>query len=214
MPAAQTETENCVAHNGALIPVPGRDIMAQAWYQGGVSVFDFTDSAHPVEIAFFDRGPLDAKQLITGGYWSTYWYNGSIYGSEIARGLDIFRLKASEFLSQNEIAAATLVQSTAFNAQLQSKITWPSTTVVVRAYLDQLTRSKGIRPERSSSVKSAIDRADGIRNASDRNAASVAGQLDTLAGDLERDAGSAPAIDAAHLRQLSAALKDRAQKLR
>ena len=111
MPAAQTDTENCVAHNGALIPVPGRDIMAQAWYQGGVSVFDFTDSAHPVEIAFFDRGPLDAKQLITGGYWSTYWYNGSIYGSEIARGLDVFRLKSSEYLSQNEIAAATLVQS-------------------------------------------------------------------------------------------------------
>jgi hypothetical protein len=214
MPAAQTDTENCVAHNGALIPVPGRDIMAQAWYQGGVSVFDFTDSAHPVEIAYFDRGPLDAKQLITGGYWSTYWYNGSIYGSEIARGLDIFRLKPSEYLTQNEIAAATLVQAKDFNAQLQSKITWPSNSVVARAYLDQLARSKGIRAERSAAVKTAVDRADGVRSASDRNASAVAGQLDTLASDLDRDAASASGIDAAHLRQLAAVLKDRAQKLR
>src|SRR4029077_9334448 len=76
MPAPQTEQENCVAHNGSLIPVPGRDIMAQGWYQGGVSVFDFTASAKPVEIAFFDRGPIDAKTLILGGYWSAYWYNG------------------------------------------------------------------------------------------------------------------------------------------
>jgi hypothetical protein len=99
MPAAQTEQENCVAHNGSLIPVPGRDIMAQAWYQGGVSVFDFTDSAHPVEIAFFDRGPLDAKRLFTGGYWSAYWYNGHIFGGEIARGIDVFKLTPSEYLS-------------------------------------------------------------------------------------------------------------------
>ena len=110
MPAPQTEQENCVAHNGSLIPVPGRDIMVQAWYQGGVSVFDFTDSANPVEIAFFDRGPIDAKQLVSGGYWSTYWYNGHIYGAEIARGIDVFRLKPSEHLSQNEIDAATLVR--------------------------------------------------------------------------------------------------------
>ena len=125
MPAAQTETENCVAHNGSLIPVPGRDIMVQAWYQGGVSVFDFTDSAKPVEIAFFDRGPIDAKQLITGGYWSTYWYNGHIYGSEIARGIDVFRLTPSEHLSQNEIDAAMLVRSEEFNAQQQTRIVWP-----------------------------------------------------------------------------------------
>ena len=117
MPAPQTEQENCVAHNGSIIPVPGRDIMAQAWYQGGVSVFDFTDSAHPVEIAFFDRGPIDATKLITGGFWSTYWYNGNIYGTEIARGLDIFKLTPSEFLSQNEIEAASEVHSTEFNAQ-------------------------------------------------------------------------------------------------
>ena len=111
MPAPQTDQENCVAHNGSLIPVPGRDIMVQAWYQGGMSVFDFTDSTKPVEIAYFDRGPIDAKQLITGGYWSTYWYNGHIYGSEIARGLDVFKLMPSEHLSQNEIDAATLVRS-------------------------------------------------------------------------------------------------------
>ena len=100
MPAPQTDQENCVAHNGSLIPVPGRDIMVQAWYQGGVSVFDFTDSTKPFEIAYFDRGPLDAKQLFTGGYWSTYWYNGHIYGTEIARGLDVFKLTASEFLTR------------------------------------------------------------------------------------------------------------------
>jgi hypothetical protein len=122
MPAPQTDTENCVAHNGSLIPIPGRDIMVQGWYQGGVSVFDFTDSAHPVEIAFFDRGPLDPKILITGGYWSAYWYNGNIYASEIARGLDVFRLAPSEYLSQNELAAATLVRSHVFNPQRQSRI--------------------------------------------------------------------------------------------
>ena len=111
MPAAQTEQENCVAHNGSLVPIPGRDIMVQAWYQGGASVFDFTDSAHPVEIAFFDRGPIDATKLITGGYWSTYWYNGAIYASEIARGLDVFKLTPSQYISQHELAAATLVHS-------------------------------------------------------------------------------------------------------
>ena len=110
MPAPQTETENCVAHNGSLIPVPGRDIMVQGWYQGGVSVFDFTDSKNPVEIAFFDRGPLDPNNLIIGGYWSAYWYNGNIYGAEISRGVDIFRLVPSQYLSQNEIDAAVQVR--------------------------------------------------------------------------------------------------------
>ena len=144
LPAAQTEQENCVAHNGSIIPVPGRDIMVQAWYQGGVSVFDFTDSAHPVEIAYFDRGPIDPTQLVSGGYWSAYWYNGNIYGAEIARGIDVFRLTPSEQLSQNEIDAATLVRMSEFNAQQQPKITWEPTFIVARAYLDQLTRSKGI----------------------------------------------------------------------
>ena len=108
MSAPQTETENCVAHNGSLIPVPGRDIFVQAWYQGGVSVVDFTDSANPVEIAFFDRGPIDTEELITAGYWSTYWYNGRIYGTEISRGLDVFEMQPSDFLTENEIAAALL----------------------------------------------------------------------------------------------------------
>src|SRR4029079_5485185 len=144
-PAAQTETENCVAHNGSLIPVPGRDLMVQGWYQGGVSVFDFTDAANPVEIAFFDRGPIDGARLVTGGYWSAYWYNGHIYGSEIARGLDVFRLKPSEFLSQNEIDAATLVRSEETNTQLQTKIVWPASAPVALAYVDQLTRAKSIQ---------------------------------------------------------------------
>ena len=111
MPAPQTESENCVAHNGSIIPVPGRDIMVQGWYQGGVSVFDFTDSKNPVEIAFFDRGPLDEKNLIIGGYWSAYWYNGNLYGAEIARGVDIFRLVPTQYLTQNEIDAAVQVRA-------------------------------------------------------------------------------------------------------
>jgi hypothetical protein len=152
MPAPQTEQENCVAHNGSLIPVPGRDIMVQAWYQGGVSVFDFTDSARPVEIAFFDRGPVNEKQLVSGGYWSTYWYNGFIYGAEIARGLDVFRLTPSEFLSQNEIDAATQVRVPTFNAQQQPKVTWPATIVVARAYLDQLTRSNAVPAARAAGL--------------------------------------------------------------
>src|SRR5690606_15162797 len=126
MPAPQTEVENCVAHNGSLIPVPGRDIMAQAWYQGGLSVFDFTDSANPVEIAYFDRGPIDAEELKVAGYWSTYWYNGNIYGAEIARGVDIFRLTPSEFLSANEVQAAVELRSEVFNAQHQPKLVWPA----------------------------------------------------------------------------------------
>jgi hypothetical protein len=214
MPAAQTEQENCVAHNGSLIPVPGRDIMVQAWYQGGLSIFDFTDSARPVEIAYFDRGPVDAKQLITAGYWSTYWYNGNIYGSEIARGLDVFRLMPSEFLSRNEIAAATLVRSTEFNAQQQSRITWPANSLVARAYLDQLTRSRGIQPARAEKVKSALGQADGIRTGREKNAAAVLGELETLAGQLESDAAAAAGHDAERLRSLATTLKGSAARLR
>ena len=171
MPAPQTDQENCVAHNGSIIPVPGRDIMAQAWYQGGVSVFDFTDSAHPVEIAFFDRGPIDATNLITGGFWSTYWFNGNIYGTEIARGLDIFKLIPSEFLSQNEIEAASQVHSTEFNAQFQQRIAWAPTSNVARAYLDQLGRTKGVSATRASAVKAALDKVDRIRDRSAKGAA-------------------------------------------
>ena len=161
MPAPQTDQENCVAHNGSLIPVPGRDLMVQGWYQGGLSVFDFTDSATPVEVAFFDRGPLDAKDLITGGYWSTYWYNGNIYASEIARGIDIFRLLPSNYLSQNEIDAAMLIRHEEFNPQQQPKISWPATAVVAKAYVDQLNRTRGIQSERAAAVVAAMDRAEG-----------------------------------------------------
>src|SRR5262249_31638938 len=164
MPAAQSEMENCVAHNGALIPVPGRDIMAQAWYQGGVSVFDFTHSPHPVETAFFDRGPIDAKQLVTGGFWSTYWFNGFVYGSEIARGVDVFRLTPTEHMSQNEIDAATMARLEEFNAQQQSKITWPDNSAVARAYVDQLTRTRGLQADRARAVRSALDKVDGLRS--------------------------------------------------
>jgi hypothetical protein len=205
IPAAQTETENCVAHNGSIIPVPGRDIMVQAWYQGGISVFDFTDSANPVEIAFFDRGPIDAKQLITGGHWSAYWYNGHIYGAEIARGIDILRLTPSEFLSKNEIDAAVAVKTSDFNAQFQPKITWPNTPVVARAYLDQLTRSKALPPAKLEAIKSAIDRTE--RGRPDKEALT---ELQTVTSDLESAAASASDRDAARMRALAAALASRA----
>jgi hypothetical protein len=220
MPAPQTEQENCVAHNGALIPVPGRDIMSQAWYQGGVSVFDFTDSAHPVEIAFFDRGPIDAKQLITGGYWSTYWFNGFIYGSEIARGVDIFKLTPSEYLTQNEIDAATMVRLDEFNAQQQSRITWSDSSVVARAYIDQLTRSKVIRPERARAVTNALEHADAPpggrsgRSGTDQAAGAPGEELSSVAKQLQTDASAASGRDADRLRSLAATLEHRAARMR
>jgi hypothetical protein len=143
MPAPQRETENCVAHNGSIIPVPGRDIFVQAWYQGGLSIIDFTDSANPIEIAYFDRGPIDAEDLVTGGYWSTYWYQGRIYGTEITRGIDVFALIPSEHLTANEIAAAELAnQGSVFNPQQQFPVSWPTEPIVSLAYLDQLLRSE------------------------------------------------------------------------
>jgi hypothetical protein len=214
MPAPQSEMENCVAHNGSLIPVPGRDIMVQAWYQGGLSVFDFTDSTTPVEIAFFDRGPVDARQLITAGYWSTYWYNGAIYGSEIARGIDVFRLKPSEFLTQNEIDAASLVRVEELNTQEQQKVAWPASSVVARAYIDQLTRTKAIEPQRVRDVKSALDKADSLRSGQEKSAGATLDQLDALAAQLEKDAAAATGRDADRLKALAATLKGRAAKLR
>jgi hypothetical protein len=214
LPAVQTEQENCVAHNGSLVPVPGRDIMVQAWYQGGVSMFDFTDPSHPVEIGFFDRGPIDGKQLVTGGYWSAYWYNGQIYGSEIARGLDVFRLKPSEHLSQNEIDAATLVRSEETNTQLQTKIVWPASAPVALAYVDQLTRAKSIQADRARAVKTAFERADSVRNGDQKAAAAAADQLETLARQFEADAGSASGANALRMKALSATMKGRAAKLR
>jgi len=200
LPAPQTEMENCVAHNGSMIPVPGRDIMVQSWYQGGISVFDFTDARHPVEIAHFDRGPIDAKELITAGYWSSYWYNGYIYGSEIARGLDVFRLKPSEFLSENELAAANLVRLESFNAQNQPKFVWPGNFVVARAYMDQLRRNQGLPRNRIAAATRDLDAAEKMSVTRRR------GALRSLASRLDREAGSAP--DAPRVRMLAVAVRD------
>jgi hypothetical protein len=160
LPAAQGDTENCVAHNGSLVPVPGRDIEVQAWYQGGISVMDFTDASHPFEIAYFDRGPIDPKTLILGGDWSAYWYNGNIYGSEIARGLDVFELTPTKFLTQNEIDAAKSVRVSELNVQDQQKIDWPAQLVVAKAYLDQLERSQALPADRIAALRTAIDAAE------------------------------------------------------
>jgi hypothetical protein len=214
MPAPQSEQENCVAHNGSTIPVPGRDIMVQAWYQGGVSVFDFSDAAHPIEIAFFDRGPLNATDLIMGGYWSAYWYNGNVYASEIARGIDVFTLTPSEFLSKNEIEAARLASSADLNVQLQRRVTWPPSSVVSLAYVDQLTRTHAIQPARADAVRTTLERIDRIRSAKQRGAAPVLTQLDTLATQLEGDARAANGRDAARLQALAATLRDRVARLR
>jgi hypothetical protein len=213
LPAPQTDQENCVAHNGSLIPVPGRDIMVQAWYQGGLSVFDFTDSAKPVEIAFFDRGPLDARNLVTGGYWSTYWYNGHIYGSEIARGLDVFKLLPSEYLSENEIEAAALVRPGVFNAQQQMKVVWPAASPVARAYLDQLARTHAIKPERAAAIKTALERADKARNAKDKGGAAAAEQLKALSAQVAEDASAATGRDAMRLKALAETLSGRSAGL-
>jgi hypothetical protein len=166
MPAAQGDSENCVAHNGSLIPVPGRDLKVQAWYQGGISVMDFTDPKKPVEIAYFDRGPIYPNILILGGYWSAYWYNGKIYGSEIARGLDVFELTPTEFLTQNEIDAAKLIQVAELNVQNQERFTHPRKLVVAKAYLDQLERSKALSSSEISTLRQAIQTAETSQNAS------------------------------------------------
>jgi len=156
LPVPQTEVENCVAHNGSLVPVPGRDIMVQAWYQGGVSVLDFTDPANAYEIAFFDRGPLSETELYTGGYWSTYWYNGQIYGAEISRGIDVFELVPSEHLSEAELEAAKLAVLDEFNAQMQPRFSWPAALPVATAYLEQLEREGCILHARAEQVRSVL----------------------------------------------------------
>jgi hypothetical protein len=199
LPAAQAATENCVAHNGSLIPVPGRDIMVQAWYQGGISVFDFTDPTRPYEIAYFDRGPLSATELMLGGHWSAYWYNGRIYGSEIARGLDVLELKPSAHLSQNEIDAARLVRFDHFNVQNQQRIVWPPSFVVARAYLDQLRRNRGLSGRRLSAVAGELDRAERLSGTERQTA------LTALAAALDRDAAGAG--DAARVRAMAAAVR-------
>jgi hypothetical protein len=203
LPAAQSDTENCVAHNGSLVPVPGRDIEVQAWYQGGVSVMDFTDAAHPKEIAYFDRGPIDTKMLVLGGEWSAYWYNGNIYGSEIARGLDVFELTPTQFLTQNEIDAAKTVRVDMLNVQNQQKLEWPRQLVVAKAYVDQLERSQALPAERIAALRTAINGAE----SSHMNKGKVA-KLSGMAPSLEQSASAAnnPA-DAKRLRALAEILK-------
>jgi hypothetical protein len=207
LPAPQTETENCVAHNGSLVPVPGRDIKVQAWYQGGISVFDFTDPANPFEIAFFDRGPISATELMTGGFWSAYWYNGYVYGSEIARGFDVFQLMPSEHLSQNEIEAARLVRQEEFNPQDQPKLVWPAHFVVARAYLDQLGRNNGLARDRRAAVSAELDRLERLSDAGRKRTG-----LTQLATQLEGDA--AQARDANRVRALAGAVRDLANAQR
>jgi hypothetical protein len=203
MPAAQGDSENCVAHNGSLIPVPGRDIEVQAWYQGGVSVMDFTDADHPVEIAYFDRGPIDEKTLVLGGDWSAYWYNGHIYASEIARGLDIFELTPTEHLTQNEIDAAKTVQMTEFNVQDQQKIEWPRTLTVAKAYVDQLERSQALPADRIAALRQAIESAE-----SSHMKSSELGKLKGIALVLEKSAPTAKsAADANRFQALAEILK-------
>jgi hypothetical protein len=203
MPAAQADTENCVAHNGSLIPVPGRDIEVQAWYQGGVSVMDFTDPMHPQEIAYFDRGPIDAKMLVLGGDWSAYWYNGAIYGSEIARGLDVFELTPTKFLTQNEIDAAKTVQVKELNVQNQQKIEWPSSLVVAKAYVDQLERSQALGAKQISSLRKAIKNAE-KSHLKENKVAKIQG----MTGMLQESASSAKTpADANRLQALALILK-------
>jgi hypothetical protein len=203
LPAAQGESENCVAHNGSLIPIPGRDIKVQAWYQGGISIMDFTDPGNPVEIAYFDRGPIDQKMLVMGGSWSAYWYNGHIYSSEIARGLDIFELTPTKYLTQNEIDAAKAVRVAQLNVQNQEKIEWSPQLVVAKAYVDQLERSQALPSDRIEALRQAIQRAE----SSQLNRKEL-GELKKLAPSLEKSAGMTKSgADSARLQTLAEILR-------
>ena len=198
--APQTPEENCVAHNGSLIPVPGRDIMSQAWYQGGVSVFDWTDAKHPMEIAFFDRGPLKPDQMVLGGSWSAYWYNGVIVSSEITRGLDIFELTPNALLTQNEIDAAKTAHLDYLNVQDQPRYTWPASFAVARAYVDQLERSNGLSADRVAATRTALDGAEKASGSARKSA------LTKLATQLDADAKTSS--DAAKVKTLATTVRE------
>ena len=200
LPAAQSNSENCVAHNGSLVPVPGRDIKVQAWYQGGISLMDFTDPSNPVEIGYFDRGPIDPKVVVMGGHWSAYWYNGYIYGSEIARGLDVFELTPTQHLTQNEIDAAKTVRMSMLNVQMQERMTWPRKLVVAKAYLDQLERSQGLSAEQIASLRDAIGKAEGSKG--------EAKKLKKHAAILEKAAASKNGVDGARIKALADVLRN------
>jgi len=198
LPAAQTDKENCVAHNGSLIPIPGRDVMVQAWYQGGISVFDWTDAAHPKEIAFFDRGPVDSLRMASGGSWSAYWYNGTIVSSEIARGLDVAELTPSQYVTQNEIDAAKTVRLEYLNAQGQPKFVWPPSFALVKAYVDQLERGKCLSASRVAAVRQDIASAERSSGPARHDT------LTKLASQLEADAKSS--CDGPKVQKLSQAV--------
>ena len=200
LPAAQTSMENCVAHNGSLIPIPGRDVFVQSWYQGGISIFDWTDITKPTEIAFFDRGPVDSTRMGNGGTWSVYWYNGVLVSSEISRGLDILELTPSPWISQNEIDAAKTVTFDYLNAQGQPKLVWPPSFARARAFVDQLERSKGLPSARLATLRTSLADAERNRGAA-RNTA-----LATLSTQLDGEA--AGATDAPKVRMLAAALTE------
>ncbi|MEP7381350.1 MAG: hypothetical protein ABI910_06660 [Gemmatimonadota bacterium] len=200
IPTIQSAEENCVAHNGSLIPIPGRDVMVQAWYQGGISVFDWTDASKPFEVAYFDRGPVDSTQMRMGGSWSVYWYNGSIVSSEIARGMDVADLQPSQYISQNEIDAAKTVHWTHLNAQGQPKIVWPPSFSLARSFVDQLERNKCLSAARIAEVRQALttaERAPGAQRSSG---------LSTLAGQVEGDARSS--CDGAKVQMLLKSIRD------
>ena len=192
LPVVQTPVENCVAHNGSLIPIPGRDVMVQGWYQGGISVFDWTDAKNPKEIAFFDRGPVNAEEMESGGSWSVYWYNGNIVNSEIARGLDILELVPSEYISQNEIDAARTVRFDYKNVQGQQQFVWPASFALARAYLDQLERSSGMAADRIAATRQALDTAEQASGQARSQA------LSALAAELHAAAGGAGDSAKAH----------------
>lgn len=185
IPAPQSEFENCVAHNGSIVPVPGRDIFVQAWYQGGLSLMDFTDSANPKEIAYFDRGPVHEEKLILGGYWSTYWYDGKIYGTEIVRGVDVFELAPSEHITDAEIQAALNAdQGALFNPQQQFEVSWTEgDPAVARAYLDQIDRADALSSRRISSLRRVIDQAEAAIDGGETSSR-IASRLSSLAADL------------------------------
>jgi len=213
LPAPQTEFENCVAHNGSLVPVPGRDIKVQAWYQGGISVLDFTNPANPFEIAFFDRGPKSDTELLRGGHWSAYWYNGLIYGSEKTRGLDVLDLLPNEHLTENELAAAKLVRFDEFNPQKQPRVVWPAAFVVARAYLDQAVRHRSVPSSDAGQIRAALDRIEAMPTGSERRSALT--ELATGIGSEIRTADTqARLADAERLRRLAGSILDLAAAAR
>ena len=214
IPTAQSAQENCVSHNGGLVPIPGRDIMVQGWYQGGISVMEFTDPDHPRELAYFDRGPIDPPSAqdtaaadpeeeimrhTLGGSWGAYYWNGYIYSSELDRGFDVLELMPGDEFSKNELEAAKLVHMNQYNPQSQPKIVWPPAFVVVRAYLDQLVRDKGLAGERTTAIASALDAAE------KESGSARSRSLSALAAQVDRDVKDAS--DQARVKEMSAAIK-------